>query len=60
MTDGNWPEPTSVLNDPDVTVGMTKMSEATVEFRLYENTESPHMLVAVLPEQKVAILQDLV
>ena len=51
MTDGNWPEPTSVLNDPDVTVGMTKMSEATVEFRLYENTKAPHMLVAVLPEQ---------
>ena len=59
-TGGNWPEPTNVLNGPDVTLGMTEMSGVPVEFRHYENTEAPHMLVTVLPEQKVAIVQDLV
>lgn len=59
-TSGNWPEPTNVLNGPDITPGMTEMSGVPVEFRHYKDTEAPHMLVAVLPEQKVAIVQDLV
>ncbi|MEO1551233.1 MAG: MBL fold metallo-hydrolase [Pseudomonadota bacterium] len=59
-TGGDWPEPTNVLNGGDVTLGLTEMSGVPVEFRHYENTEAPHMLVTVLPEQKVAIVQDLV
>lgn len=59
-TGGNWPEPTNVLNGGDVTPGMTKIGGVSVEFRDYENTEAPHMLVTVFPDQKVAIVQDLV
>ena len=59
-TGGDWPEPTNVLNGPDVTPGMTVMSGVSVEFHHDENTEAPHMLVTVLPEQKVAIVQDLI
>lgn len=59
-TGGDWPEPTNVLNGSDVTLGTTDMSGVTVEFRHYKDNEAPHMLVAVLPEQKVAIVQDLV
>ena len=57
---GQFPEPTTVLNGEDVTIGMTEISGVPVELRHYENTEAPHMIVAVLPEQKVAIVQDLV
>lgn len=59
-TGGNWPEPTNVLKGPDLAPGQTEMSGVPVEFRHYENNEAPHMLVTVLPEQKVAIVQDLV
>ncbi len=59
-TGGDWPEPTNVLNGGDVVPGMTEMSGVKVEFRHYTNTEAPHMLVTVLPDQKVAIVQDLV
>ncbi len=59
-TGGQWPEPTNVLNGPDISLGMTEMSGVPVEFRHYKDNEAPHMLVAVLPEQKVAIVQDLV
>ncbi len=59
-TGGQWPEPTNVLNGPDINLGMTEMSGVPVEFRHYKDNEAPHMLVAVLPEQKVAIVQDLV
>ncbi|MFK7753022.1 MAG: MBL fold metallo-hydrolase [Sedimentitalea sp.] len=59
-TGGNWPEPTNVLNGPDVTLGLTQMSGVPVEFRHYKNNEAPHMLVTVLPDQQVAIVQDLV
>jgi glyoxylase-like metal-dependent hydrolase (beta-lactamase superfamily II) len=57
---GQFPEPTSVLNGADLTMGMTEISGVPVEFRHYENTEAPHLIVAVLPEQQVAIVQDLV
>ena len=57
---GQFPEPTNVLNGPDIAIGMTEMSGVPVEFRHFENTEAPHMVVTVLPEQKVAIVQDLV
>ncbi len=57
---GQFPEPTNLLNGPDLTIGMTEMGGVPVEFRHYENTEAPHMIVAVLPDQQVAIVQDLV
>ncbi len=59
-TGGDWPEPTNVLNGNDVTPGMTEMSGVPVEFRHYTDTEAPHMLVTVFPDQQVAIVQDLV
>ena len=52
--------PTNVLEGGDITPGMTEMSGVPVEFRHYRDNEAPHMLVAVLPEQQVAIVQDLV
>lgn len=57
---GQFPEPTNVLNGPDIAIGMTEMSGVPVDFRHFENNEAPHMVVTVLPEQKVAIVQDLV
>ncbi len=57
---GQFPEPTNVLNGPDIAIGKTEMSGVPVEFRHYENTEAPHIIAAILPEQKVAIVQDLV
>ncbi|MFK7996462.1 MAG: hypothetical protein AB8B87_20150 [Granulosicoccus sp.] len=36
------------------------MSGIPVESRHYRDNEAPHMLVTVLPEQQVAIVQDLV
>ncbi|MEM8980504.1 MAG: MBL fold metallo-hydrolase [Pseudomonadota bacterium] len=57
---GQFPEPTNLLSGADVTPGMTEMSGVKVEFRHYTNTEAPHMLVTVLPDQQVAIVQDLV
>ncbi|MCY4180936.1 MAG: MBL fold metallo-hydrolase, partial [Litoreibacter sp.] len=58
--EGQFPEPTTVLNGADLQIGMTSMSGVPVEFRHYENNEAPHMVVTVLPEQKVAVVQDLV
>ena len=57
---GDFGDPANVLNGPDIAIGMTEMSGVPVEFRHYENTEAPHMVVTVLPEQKVAVVQDLV
>lgn len=57
---GDFPEPTNVLNGPDIEIGMTEMAGVPIELRHYENTEAPHLIVAILPEQKVAIVQDLV
>lgn len=59
-TGGNWPEPTNVLSGGDLAPGATSIGGVPVEFRSYENTEAPHMLVTVFPAQKVAIVQDLV
>ncbi len=59
-TSGNWPEPTNLLNGPDIVPGITEMSGIPVEFRHYTDTEAPHMLVTVFPDQQVAIVQDLV
>lgn len=59
-TGGDWPTPTNVLDGADVTPGTIEISGVPVELRHYENTETPHILVAVLPEQRVAIVQDLV
>lgn len=58
--DGNFGEAKSVLNGPDITIGISEMAGVPVEFRHYENNEAPHMIVTVLPDQKVAIVQDLV
>lgn len=57
---GQFPEPTNVLNGPDLVVGTVELSGVKVDIRHYENTEAPHIAVAVLPDQKVAIVQDLV
>lgn len=57
---GQFPNPTNVLNGPDLALGMTEISGVPVEFRHYENTEAPHIIATVLPQQKVAIVQDLV
>lgn len=57
---GQFPNPTNVLDGPDLALGMTEMSGVPVEFRHFENTEAPHIVATVLPEQKVAIVQDLV
>lgn len=55
-----WVPPENVLKGPDLKLGMTEMSGVPVEFRHYANTESFDMIVTVFPEQKVAIVQDLV
>ena len=57
---GQFGTPTNVLEGGDITPGMTEMSGIPVEFRHYRDNEAPHMLVTVLPEQQVAIVQDLV
>lgn len=59
-TNGENPEPTSLLNGGDLALGMTEIGGVPVEFRAYDNAEAPKVIVAVLPEQKVAIVQDLV
>ncbi len=55
-----WVPPENVLNGPDLKLGMTEIDGTAVEFRHYQNTESFDMVVTVFPEQKVAIIQDLV
>jgi glyoxylase-like metal-dependent hydrolase (beta-lactamase superfamily II) len=52
--------PANIADGPDLAIGVTEMSGIAVEFRHYENAEAPHQVVVVLPEQKVAIVQDLV
>jgi len=59
-TGGEFPEPTSLLNGGDLTLGETTIGGVTVDFRSYDNAEAPKIIVAVLPEQKVAVVQDLV
>lgn len=59
-TGGEYPEPTSLLNGADLSLGMTEIGGVPVEFRAYDNAEAPQTIVAVLPEQKVAVVQDLV
>lgn len=55
---GDNPAPTNIAGD--IMIGTAEMSGVPVEFRHYEMNEAPHMVVAVLPEQRVAIVQDLV
>jgi len=57
---GQFGTPTNVLEGGDITLGTSKMSGVPIEFRHYRDNEAPHMLVAVLPDQQVAIVQDLV
>ena len=59
-TAGEMPEPTSLLNGGDLALGMTEIGGVAVEFRSYDNAEAPKVIVAVLPEQRVAVVQDLV
>ncbi|MEM6386217.1 MAG: MBL fold metallo-hydrolase [Pseudomonadota bacterium] len=59
-TGGDFPEPTSLLNGTDLALGMTEIGGVPVEFRAYDNAEAPKTIVAVLPEQRVAVVQDLV
>ncbi len=55
-----WVPPENVLQGPDLEIGMTEMSGVPVEFRHFQNTEAFDLIVTVFPEQKVAIVQDLV
>ena len=57
---GDGAAPANVADGPDLAIGTTEMSGVPVEFRHYENAEAPHHVVVVLPDQKVAIVQDLV
>lgn len=57
---GQFGTPANVLEGGDITPGLTEMSGVPVDFRHYRDNEAPHMLVAVFPEQQVAIVQDLV
>lgn len=59
-TSGEWLEPTSLLNGADIALETTDIGGVPVEFRAYDDNEALKMLVAVLPDQKVAIVQDLV
>ena len=59
-TGGDFPEPVSLLTGEDLALGMTDIGGVPVEFRAYDNAEAPKAIVAVLPEQKVAVVQDLV
>lgn len=59
-TSGERPEPTSLLNGADLALGITEIGGVPVEFRAYDNAEAPKAIVAVLPEQRVAVVQDLV
>ncbi|WP_172839407.1 MBL fold metallo-hydrolase [Tateyamaria omphalii] len=59
-TSGEQPEPTALLNGGDLALGMTDIGGVPIEFRAYENAEAPKAIVAVLPEQRVAVVQDLV
>ncbi|MEM9145552.1 MAG: MBL fold metallo-hydrolase [Pseudomonadota bacterium] len=54
-----WVQPPNVMDGPDLDLGSREMSGVPVEFRHYQNTEALDMIVTVLPEQKVAIVQDL-
>lgn len=59
-TGGDFPEPVSLLTGGDLALGETTIGGITVDFRTYDNAEAPKTIVAVLPEQKVAVVQDLV
>ena len=59
-TGGEQPEPITLLNGGDLALGMSDIGGVPVEFRAYDNAEAPKTIVAVLPEQRVAIVQDLV
>ncbi|MEO0388802.1 MAG: MBL fold metallo-hydrolase [Pseudomonadota bacterium] len=59
-TGGDFPEPTALLTGSNLALGMTEIGGVSVEFRAYDNAEAPKTIVAVLPEQRVAIVQDLV
>ena len=59
-TTGGRTEPASLLNGDDLALGETEIGGVTVDFRAYDNAEAPKVIVAVLPEQKVAVVQDLV
>lgn len=55
-----WQPPANVMEGPELQTGMTELSGVPVEIRHIENTEALDMAVVVLPEQGVAIVQDLV
>ncbi|MGR3512818.1 MAG: MBL fold metallo-hydrolase [Paracoccaceae bacterium] len=57
---GDGPAPINVVEGPDLALGMSEMSGVPVEFRHYENTEAPHIIATIFPDQQVAIVQDLV
>lgn len=52
--------PANVAAGADLALGATRIGGVPVEFRHVQGTESKNMVVVVLPEQKVAVVQDLV
>lgn len=52
--------PANVANSPDLVLGHAEIDGVPIEFRNITHTESNNMIVAVLPEQRVAVVQDLV
>ena len=59
-TGGEFAEPVSLLTGADLVLGMTEIGGVPLEFRAYDNAEAPKTIVTVLPEQKTAVVQDLV
>lgn len=60
VAEGGDETPAAVAQGGDLALGEAMIGSVPVEFRHYESAEAPHQVVTVLPEQKVAIVQDLV
>lgn len=57
---GGGTAPAAVLDGPDVALGAARIAGVDLEVRRYDDAEAPHTLAVVFPEQRVAIVQDLV
>ena len=56
---GDGPPPTALLEGSDLALGMREIGGVPVEFRAYDAAEAPKTIVTVLPEQRIAVGQDL-
>jgi glyoxylase-like metal-dependent hydrolase (beta-lactamase superfamily II) len=52
--------PANVASGADLAMGATTIGGVPVEFRRVQGTEAKNMIVTVLPDQKIAVVQDLV